>query len=97
MDHAGLNVEYMYAFVEKNMDQAIILFHFDDIDKAIKDLERKRKYWDVKDFDVRPENHLRASYVMPKELMKMANEHDCNVWTLIECIRTIKELKEGDL
>jgi hypothetical protein len=38
MEHAGLNVEYMYAFVEKNMDQAIIIFHFDDIDKAIETL-----------------------------------------------------------
>lgn len=35
MEHAGLNVEYMYAFVEKNMDQAIIIFRFDDTDKAI--------------------------------------------------------------
>jgi len=35
MEHAGLNLEYMYAFVEKNMDQAIIIFRFDDTDKAI--------------------------------------------------------------
>jgi hypothetical protein len=35
MEHAGLNVEYMYAFVQKNMEQAIIIFHFDDADKAI--------------------------------------------------------------
>ena len=35
MEHDGLNVEYMYAFVQKNMDQAIIIFHFDNIDKAI--------------------------------------------------------------
>lgn len=38
MEHAGLNVEYMYAFVQKNMDQAIIIFHFDDADKAIETL-----------------------------------------------------------
>ena len=38
MEHAGLNVEYMYAFVEKNMDQAIIIFRFDDTDKAIETL-----------------------------------------------------------
>ena len=35
MEHAGLNVEYMYAFIQKNMEQAIIIFHFDDADKAI--------------------------------------------------------------
>jgi len=38
MEHAGLNVEYMYAFVEKNLDQAIIIFRFDDIDKAVETL-----------------------------------------------------------
>lgn len=38
MEHAGLNVEYMYAFVQKNMDQAIIILHFDDADKAIETL-----------------------------------------------------------
>lgn len=38
MEHAGLNVEYMYAFVQKSMDQAIIIFYFDDTDKAIETL-----------------------------------------------------------
>ena len=38
MEHAGLNVEYMYAFVTKNQDQAVIILRFDDIDKAIESL-----------------------------------------------------------
>jgi len=38
LERSGLNVEYMYAFVQKNMDQAIIIFHFDNIDKAIETL-----------------------------------------------------------
>ncbi len=38
MELAGLNVEYMYAFVEKNLDQAIIIFRFDNTDKAIETL-----------------------------------------------------------
>ena len=38
MEHAGLNVEYMYAFVTKNQDQAVIILRFDDIDKAIETL-----------------------------------------------------------
>ena len=38
MEHAGLNVEYMYAFIQKNMEQAIIIFYFDDTDKAIETL-----------------------------------------------------------
>ncbi len=35
MEHGGLDVEYMYVFVEKDMGQAIVIFRFDDIDKAI--------------------------------------------------------------
>jgi hypothetical protein len=38
LEHAGLNVEYMYAFVTKNQNQAVIILRFDDIDKAIETL-----------------------------------------------------------
>ncbi|MFZ2633596.1 MAG: ACT domain-containing protein [Desulfosalsimonadaceae bacterium] len=38
MEHAGLNVEYMYAFVTKNQDRAVIILRFDDIDKAVETL-----------------------------------------------------------
>lgn len=31
----GVNVEYMYAFVQKSKENAIIIFRFDEIDKAI--------------------------------------------------------------
>lgn len=34
-EHAGLNVEYMYAFVEKSADEAVLIFSFDDTDRAI--------------------------------------------------------------
>jgi hypothetical protein len=32
---AGINVEYMYAFVQRSGDNAVIIFRFDEIDKAI--------------------------------------------------------------
>lgn len=32
---AGLNVEYMYAFVNKSGSNAVLIFRFDDMDKAI--------------------------------------------------------------
>ena len=35
LDAASINVEYMYAFVQRSGDNAIILFRFDEIDKAI--------------------------------------------------------------
>jgi hypothetical protein len=35
---AGVNVEYMYAFVEKATDKAVVIFRFEDPDSAIKAL-----------------------------------------------------------
>ncbi len=35
----GLNVEYMYAFVNKSGEKAVLIFRFDDMDKAIKLLQ----------------------------------------------------------
>lgn len=34
----GVNVEYMYAFVQKSKENAIIIFRFDEIDRAIEGL-----------------------------------------------------------
>ena len=36
----GINVEYMYAFVQKSGEDAIIIFRFDDIEKAITVLQK---------------------------------------------------------
>lgn len=36
----GINVEYMYAFVEKSGDDAVVIFRFDEPDKAIAILQR---------------------------------------------------------
>ncbi len=35
----GINVEYMYAFVQHSGSDAIIIFRFDDLDKAIAALQ----------------------------------------------------------
>jgi hypothetical protein len=32
---AGINVEYMYAFVEKSGENAIVIFRFDELEKSI--------------------------------------------------------------
>src|SRR5512139_3854787 len=36
LDAASVNVEYMYAFARQSADRAIVIFRFDEIDKAIK-------------------------------------------------------------
>lgn len=41
LDDAKINVEYMYAFAERNADNAVIIFRFDEIDKAISALRDK--------------------------------------------------------
>jgi hypothetical protein len=40
MKDNGINVEYMYAFVQKSGGNAIIIFRFDELDKAIETLQR---------------------------------------------------------
>ena len=37
---AGVNVEYMYAFVEKATDKAVVIFRFEDVDAAIRALQK---------------------------------------------------------
>jgi hypothetical protein len=36
----GINVEYMYAFVQKSGGNAIIIFRFDELEKAIDTLQK---------------------------------------------------------
>jgi len=35
LEEAAINVEYMYAFVQRSGDNAIIIFRFDETDRAI--------------------------------------------------------------
>ena len=35
LDEEGINVEYMYAFVERNAENAVMIFRFDETRKAI--------------------------------------------------------------
>jgi hypothetical protein len=37
---ANVNVEYMYAFVEKATDKAVVIFRFEDVDAALKALKK---------------------------------------------------------
>ena len=41
IDASAINVEYMYAFVNKSGDNAVLIFRFDEMDKAIKDLQNE--------------------------------------------------------
>jgi len=40
LDQNNVNVEYMYAFVERSGDNAVIIFRFDHVDEAISALTR---------------------------------------------------------
>ena len=35
LEKAGLNVEYMYAFVQKSGEHAVVIFRFEDLDRAV--------------------------------------------------------------
>lgn len=41
LEKEKINVEYMYAFIERSSDNAVIIFRFDENDKAIKTLTAK--------------------------------------------------------
>lgn len=41
VNEVGLNVEYMYAFVNKSGENAVLIFRFDEMDKAIEVLRDK--------------------------------------------------------
>jgi len=40
LDAQKVNVEYMYAFIERHSDAAVIIFRFDETDKAIEILQK---------------------------------------------------------
>ena len=40
LHEAKINVEYMYAFVNKSGENAVLIFRFDDMDKAMAALQR---------------------------------------------------------
>jgi hypothetical protein len=40
IEKEALNVEYMYAFVNKTGENAVLIFRFDDMDKAIDSLQK---------------------------------------------------------
>ncbi len=42
LDEANVNVEYMYAFVERSAGNAVIIFRFDDVDQAIEVLQANK-------------------------------------------------------
>ena len=41
VNEVGLNVEYMYAFVNKSGENAVLIFRFDEMDQAIEVLRDK--------------------------------------------------------
>ena len=40
IEKEGINVEYMYAFVNKSGENAVLIFRFDDMDKAMAALQK---------------------------------------------------------
>jgi hypothetical protein len=42
LEEAGINLEYMYAFTLKRASKGLLVFRFDDPDKAIRALQKKK-------------------------------------------------------
>lgn len=41
IEKAELNIEYMYAFIQNSLDHAVMIFRFNDLDKAIETITSK--------------------------------------------------------
>ena len=41
IEEAGVNIEYMYAFTFRSQDKAVLVFRFDDPEKAVEALKAK--------------------------------------------------------
>jgi len=41
ISESDVNVEYMYGFLEKRSDKAMLVFRFDDVDNAVKLMQEK--------------------------------------------------------
>ena len=42
IEQSGINVEYMYAFAEKLVDKAVLIFRFDDVEAALRSLANSK-------------------------------------------------------
>ncbi|HNX81175.1 MAG TPA: ACT domain-containing protein [Candidatus Omnitrophota bacterium] len=42
LNDSNVNIEYMYAFVEKKLDKALLVFRFENIDKALETLTKAK-------------------------------------------------------
>lgn len=85
----GDATKYSYFVYREGYDN----FHFMPKDNTFK-YPQRLSYWDVKDLDVRVPHEMSGSRDVQQEIIDLAIKHDCNPYTIKECIRTMKEIVE---
>lgn len=55
---------------------------------------QRLSYWECKDLETLAPYQQPSGYKMQEQLINMAEKHACNPYTLMECIRTMKEIME---
>ena len=85
----GDSTHYSYFVYRDGYDS----FNFMPKDNTFK-YPQRLSYWDVKDLDVRVPHEMSGSKDVQKEIIDLAIEHDCNPYTIKECVRTIIALYE---
>lgn len=55
---------------------------------------QRLSYWECKDLDTLVPHQFPEGYEPDPQLLELAKKHNCNIFTLKECIRTMNELQE---
>ena len=54
---------------------------------------QKLSYWECKDLDTLVPHQMKEGYEPDPQLIELTKKHNCNIFTLKECIRTMNELQ----
>jgi len=86
----GDGTAYSYFVFREGYDN----FHFMPRHNTFR-YPQRLSYWECKDFETFAPHQRPEGYQLQDKLIKLAEEHNCNPHTLLECIRTMKEIKNG--
>ena len=83
----GDSTRYAYFVYEDGFDE----FCFMPKDSQFR-FPQRLSYFECKDLDTKLPYQMEDNESIDERLIKLADKHSCNIWTLKECIRTMKEM-----
>lgn len=87
----GDATKYSYFVYREGYDR----FHFMPKNNTFK-YPQRLSYFECKDMDTSLRHEQKEGHEEDSLLIELSEKHDCNPWTLKECIRTMKEIMEKE-